>query len=98
MENKHLIPVDLFCTHYHIEFSFINSLHEFGLVEITTVRQVQYISEEQVSDLERIIRLYQDLDLNLEGIDVVFNLLRQVSELQKEILTLKNRLNLYEGS
>lgn len=97
METKGLVPVEVFCTHYDIEFSFISSLHEFGLVEVTTVQEVQYIKEDQIADIERIIRLHYDLDINMEGIDVVFNLLHQVNDLQKELTALRNRLSLYEG-
>ena len=91
-----MVPVELLCTHYDIEFSFIHSLQEYGLVEVTTIQEVQYIREEQIDDIERIMRLYYDLDINIEGIDVVFNLLRRVEELQNELRVVKNRLNLYE--
>lgn len=97
MEANNMIPVEVFCTHYEVEISFISSLQEFGLVNVTTIQDVQYINEEQVSDIERIMRLYNDLDLNLEGIDVVFNLLGQLRDLQQEVRVLKNRLSLYEG-
>ncbi|HEY0670073.1 MAG TPA: chaperone modulator CbpM [Sphingobacteriaceae bacterium] len=96
MENKSMVPVELLCTHYDIEFSFIHSLQEYGLVEVTTIQEVQYIREEQIDDIERIMRLYNDLDINIEGIDVVFHLLRRVNELQNELRAVKNRLSLYE--
>lgn len=93
-----LIPVQKVCTHYDIEFSFISSLHELGLVEVSVVGEVQYIRQEQINDIERMIRLHYDLDINIEGIDAVYHLLRQVDNLQKELITLKNRLSLYENN
>ena len=37
MKTEDLIPVETFCAHYEIEFSFINALAEHGLVEIIMV-------------------------------------------------------------
>lgn len=42
------------------------------------------------------MRLHYDLEINIEGIDAIYNLLEQVNSLRKEITTLNNRLRLYE--
>jgi hypothetical protein len=68
-----------------------------GLIEIEIIEQQQFIHQDQISDLERIIRLHNELNVNLEGIDVVFNLLAKERELRNELNTLKNRLSLYES-
>ncbi len=92
-----MIPADEFCTSHNIEISFISSLQEAGLIEITTVKETDYIYESQLNDLEKIVRLYYDLDINLEGIDTVINLLQRISDMQDEITFLRNRLRFYEG-
>ncbi len=43
------------------------------------------------------IRLHHELNVNIEGIDVVFNLLEKEKELREELIALKNRLKLYEN-
>ena len=96
MENKH-IPVTLLCTHYNIEVSFITSLTEYGLLEITTIEEAQYIEEEKIRDLEKLIQLHYDLDINMEGIDAIYNLLNRVEGLQHELSALRNRLKFYEN-
>jgi len=96
MENENLITVDQFCSHYNIEFTFIDSLHEFGLVQITEIEETRYIYLEQVNELERMIRLHYDLDINIEGIDAISHMLRRVDQLQDELRLVKNRLRLYE--
>ncbi len=96
MENKQLIPLEQFCAHYHIEFAFIHSLHDYGLVEITTVEDIQYLKSEQLSELEKLIRLYYELEINMEGIDAINHLLQRMNELRQELGVLKNRLRLYE--
>jgi hypothetical protein len=97
METEHLMPVDKFCRNYDIEFSFIDSLHEFGLVKLTRVDETRYIYLEQINELERMIRLHYELDINIEGIDAIAHLLKRVDQLQDELRIMKNRLRLYEA-
>ncbi|PZX56583.1 chaperone modulator CbpM [Algoriphagus chordae] len=96
MAQQELIVIETLCTHYEIEVSFVDSLYSLGLIEIQTVEQTRYISEEKVSDLEKMIRIHQELEVNPEGIDVIFNLLQKVDELKSELATTKNRLKRYE--
>lgn len=92
MENERLIPLQNLCKHYKIEVSFIRSLNEFGLVEITRVKDEECLDIEYLSDIERLMRLHYDLEINLEGIDAISHLLKKMHELQKELLDLKNKL------
>jgi hypothetical protein len=43
------------------------------------------------------MRLHYDLEINLEGIDAIYNLLKQVEDLQNQVVTLRNKLNIYEN-
>jgi hypothetical protein len=97
MKTEHLIPVEQLCSNYNIEFSFIDSLHEYGLVQLTKVEEVRYIIPEQIYALERMIRLHYELDINIEGIDAISHLLQRVDQLQDELRIMKNRLNRYEA-
>lgn len=96
MYKEVLIPANEFCANHHIEISFISSLQETGLIEITTIEETRYLHASQLKHLERIIRLYGELEINLEGIDTITNLLQQINDMQNEITALKNRLRLYE--
>ncbi len=97
MIEKHLISTQTLCSHYNIEISFVDALNKMGLIEIEIIEQNQFIHQDQISDLEKIIRLHNELNVNLEGIDVVFNLLEKERELRNELIVLKNRLRLYEN-
>jgi len=94
---KNLIAITTLCSHYEIEFSFIDALHKTGLIQIVIIEQDQFIHQDQIGDLEKMIRLHHELNVNLEGIDVVFNLLEKERELRNELNALKNRLRLYEN-
>jgi uncharacterized Fe-S cluster-containing MiaB family protein len=97
MNKGNMIPADEFCASHNIEITFINSLQEAGLIEITTISETEYIHENQLNELEKIVRLYYEMDINLEGIETVIHLLQQINDMQDEITLLKNRLRLYEG-
>ncbi len=92
MGTTNLILIETLCTHYQVELSFIESLGELGLIEVQTVEQTRYLPEETISSLEKMIRLHQDLDVNPEGIDVIFHLLAKVDSLSQELREAKSKL------
>ncbi|MFD1552556.1 MerR family transcriptional regulator [Putridiphycobacter roseus] len=91
------IPTRTICLHYEIEITFVKELNQYGLIEIEEKENEAYIHQDQIADLEKILRLYNELKVNLEGIDVVLNLLKKEEALQEELNTLRNRLSLYEN-
>ena len=97
MKKGNLIPADEFCSIHNIEISFLSSLQDAGLIEITTVKETGYIPESQLNELEKIVRLYYELDINLEGIETINHLLKRINDMHDEITLLKNRLRLHEG-
>jgi hypothetical protein len=97
METDNWILLKTVSSHYEVELSFFNHLHDLGLIEIEIKEQSPYIHVNQMHNLERIIRIYLELNVNPEGIDVVFNLLQKIEQLQKELTITQNRLRLYEN-
>jgi hypothetical protein len=97
MNTENLILLQTVCSHYQVELSFFTHLSEIGLIEIEIIEQSPYIRENQIKDLERMIRMYHELEVNPEGIDVVFNLLQKIDRLEKDLIIAKNRLKLYES-
>ena len=93
---EHLISTDEFCTHYKVEYSFIDSLQQHGLIEVTTIDDNSFIDHDHLKNVEKLVRLHYDLDINLEGIEAITYLLNRVKEMQDEIIALKNRLSIYE--
>ena len=96
MEKEDLIPAKEFCSSHDLEISFIYSLQQYGLLEITTIKETVYLPASQLPQAERMIRLHHELGINMEGIDAIKHLLQRVEDMQTEIATLKNRLSLYE--
>jgi MerR HTH family regulatory protein len=96
MQTEYLVKIDEFCANHNIEVSFISSLQQNGLIEITTIKDSGFIDSNQLLQLEKIVRLYYELDINLEGIETINFLLQRINSMQNEIIGLRNRLRLYE--
>lgn len=96
MDNIKLISLTQFCKHYNVSKTFINALHEYELIEIIATDKEIFLKVTQLNEIEKLMRLHYDLDINLEGIDAIYNLLKQMETLQNEIVMLKNKLNFYE--
>jgi hypothetical protein len=97
MDSKNLVAVNEFCTNHEIEISFISSLRESGLIEITSISEGDFIEAEQLKQLEKFMHLYYELDINLEGLETINYLLQRMDSLQDEIRALRNKLLLYEN-
>lgn len=96
MQTEYLISVDKFCANHSIEISFLNSLQQTGLIEISTVDETSFINFNQFQKTEKFIRFYYDLDINIEGIETIYHLLQRINLMHDEIALLRNRLRLYE--
>jgi hypothetical protein len=95
MKINNLIRVEQVCVHCQIDVSFIHSLNELGHIQLIVESNEHYISEEQLKSLESFIFFYTELQINLEGIDVIAQLLKKNEILQNELRETKNKLSLF---
>ena len=77
--------------------SFVHSLHEIGLIETITMENTEFIQIPHLQKIEQIIRLHDELDINLEGIQAIDSLLSRLETMQNEMVEMKNRLRFYEA-
>jgi hypothetical protein len=96
MEHNQYISITEFCNCHQIQYTFIHSLNELGLIELTIIEEDEFIEKEQLRELEKMMRLHYDLEINIQGIEAINNLLNKVSYLQDEVRLLQNRLKRYE--
>jgi chaperone modulatory protein CbpM len=92
MEQEELIPAEDFCLHHNIEYSFISSLENSGLISITSVKSSAYLQSDDLYKLEKFVHLHYDLDINIEGIETINYLLEKMEDLQREIVSLRNKI------
>lgn len=96
MDEQSRIRVDSFCMIYEVKPDFIHTLQESGMVNIIHVLDDEFISVNDIEQLEKFMRLHRDLDINVGGIQAIDYLLHKIKDLQEEIRGLWNRLNIYE--
>lgn len=94
MENEHLITTEDICKHYNVEQSFIEALHNAGLVEVALVEQHPCVQMEQLPQLEKYFRMHYELHINMEGLEAITHLLMQIETLQQQQQRLKQKLQL----
>jgi len=97
MDRENLISVQEFCSLYKVPETFITSLYEYELIEITTTENTQCVRVTQLKNIEKLIRFHFEMDINLEGIHAISNLLNKVEILQNEIKKLHNKIEFYES-
>jgi len=97
METEQMIPASEFCIYHNIELSFIYSLKESGLIDITSIEEKIFVPVSQLKHLEKLMRLKEEMDINIEGIETITYLLQRINDMQRHILMLKNKLAFYEN-
>ena len=96
MQTENMIILDEFCSNHEVEISFIRSLEEYGLIETIIVNKTVCVRGNELSKLEQIVRLHQELNINPEGIDAINILLKRIESMQNEITALRNKLDFYQ--
>ena len=97
MLTEEMISANEFCIYHNIDLTFITSLKYSGLIEISTVGEKIFVSESELSKVEKLVRLYYEMDINIEGIETITYLLQRLNEMQEQVVQLNNRLRMYEN-
>jgi len=92
-----LIIIEEFIKNSRIEPSFIVLLNNEGLIDVTILEGKQYIHESQLPDLERFASWYYELSINVEGIDVIHNLLTKMRDMEHELYELRKLLKYHKN-
>jgi hypothetical protein len=95
MKTEELILAEAFCRSHEIEFTYIYALRDHGLIQLVEEQEAVFIKPDELPKLEKIMRFNRDLEINLEGIEVIINLLNRIEILQEETRYLKNTINVH---
>ena len=98
MQPEELIPAGEFCAFHQVELSFIQNLHESGLIRTTVRDGVVFLPADDLPALERFTRWFYELDINPEGIEALSHVLTRMQRLAEENRVLRNRLQRFTGS
>jgi len=96
MKEQDLIPIGTLCEQYRLKLSFFEEMGEIGLIELTVYKGGKHLHQDSLHQVEKILRIHRELRVNLEGVDVVMNILQRQEQLRQELLRVQNRLRRYE--
>jgi chaperone modulatory protein CbpM len=92
MAKKQLIATTDICMYHDVEYTFITSLSEAGLLKLSVVNKTTYIPESELLRLEKMIRMHRELEINIAGIEAITHLLDRIEQMQEQMRVLKNRV------
>lgn len=90
------LSLEKYCRLHDAQMEFLMQLEENGLIEFMSEKSTKYIITDKLEDLERLRVLHYELKVNLEGIDVIHNLLEKQKQMSRHILELERSLRFYE--
>jgi chaperone modulatory protein CbpM len=91
------IAIEEFCNHHGVEVTLIREFAEFGLVPLHVENNREFLPGKSINRLERTLRLFRDLEVNKEGIEVILHMRKQLKKLRREHEQLLNRLQQLES-
>ena len=97
MSSEELIPAGEFCTFHHVELSFLQNLHDSGLIILTIRNGAFFLDSDQLPAVEKFARWHYELSINPEGIEALSHLLDRVDRLMQENSRLRSSLRGYES-
>lgn len=96
MDETTYILVREFCSHHHLDMTFMELLQQHGLIEISHLEEGDSFPADEVGHLEKMIRLHQELNIHPEDLDIVSDLLDQLESLQGKMDKIKSQLDFFE--
>ncbi|MBE0651053.1 MAG: hypothetical protein IH595_09440 [Bacteroidales bacterium] len=91
---KYAIKIEQLADFYNVNTQVIYELAEFGIINLKRESKQEIILHEDLDRCERAVRLYSELGVNKEGIEIILEMREKMERLQKELNLAQRRLNL----
>ena len=89
------ITIREFAEFHNVNKNVLEEFAQDGIIEIHVVKQEPCILTDELDKYERIIRLYRDLGVNKEGIEIIMEMREKLDRLQNEVQYLKRQMEKY---
>lgn len=96
MKKESYILIQHFCETTEVDPKFIEQLFELELLQPIEENEPPAFLKKELPILERMVRLHYDLDINLEGLQVIAHMREKMIRMQEELLVLERKLKRYE--
>ena len=86
---KNYITIKELAAFHEIDEGYLMEFIHFGIISVKKQKTNLEIHLDDVEELERAIRLRRDLEVNLQGVDIICRLRTRIVELQRELSEFK---------
>lgn len=90
---RNAMEIEQLANFYHIDALVIYDLADFGIIKLKKRNKQEIIPNEELARCERAVRLYSDLGVNKEGIEIILDMREKMEQLQKDLSKLRHQLN-----
>lgn len=98
MDQTKYLSIQQICHSYQVSPSLLVAMEEYELIEIEYTKEEEgYLGVDELAKLERLLRLNQDLDINVAGLVVVHELLEERKTLREELNRLQRQMERLSG-
>lgn len=96
MKEESYILIQHYCETTSVDPEFIEQLFEYGLIQHLEHGDAPAIHQEELPTIERMVRLHYDLEINLEGLQVIAHMREKMIQMQKQMMDLERKLKRFE--
>lgn len=97
MEKPDFIAIVDLSVVYEVKLDFFNAIIEHDLLQVYEIEGAIHIDAVDIGRLEQIMRLINELKINVEGVDVILNLLERIQFLEEELTNRSDKLRFLES-
>jgi hypothetical protein len=90
------ITIEEFSNRYGVHQELIKEFMDFGLVNTYRQQENDCLLAEDTEHVARLVRLYRDLGINKEGIDIILSMREQLIRMHEELNRLRYKTHRLE--
>jgi hypothetical protein len=90
------ITIEEFSNQYGVQQELIREFMDFGLVNTYQQQEAECLSAKDTEYVARLVRLYRDLGINKEGIDIIMSMREQLIRMHDELNRLRYKTHRLE--
>ncbi|WP_038032903.1 chaperone modulator CbpM [Thermonema rossianum] len=83
------IHIQRIIEYYEVPASVWDELVDFGLIPLVHTEEGDFVEEDMLGHVERVLRLALDLGVNKEGIEIICRMREELSRARRELLSMR---------
>ena len=97
MKKERFISIQDIADFCHVQVAVLQEWAEYGLITLRIREKTEGIPADEIGEIKRIARLYKELGVNREGIEIIAMMRKRILELSNELAALRHELERLEN-